>query len=109
MPTSLKNATNYVVSIDNFSTLARKTTEELIVPTIGFDAQNLRFDETYGSIVKRKDRSKYASMSSFGTAKVTGLYRYYKNSTNGKHLLAAYSTFLKQVHLLMLKPVFLLD
>ena len=91
----IKNVPNYIVTIDNFSTLARKTTGELIVPTIGFDAQNLRFDETYGSIVKRKDRSNYASMTIFGTAKVTGLYRYYKNSTNTKYLLAAYSTFLK--------------
>ncbi len=96
MPAStLKNATNYVVPIDNFNTLARKTTQELIVPTIGYDAQNLRFDETYGSIVKRKDRSNYASMTTFGTAKVTGIYRYYKNSNNTKYLLAAYSTFIK--------------
>ena len=91
----VKNATNYIVPIDNFRTIARKTTEELQVPTMGFDAQNLRFDDIFGSIVKRKNRSNYASMSSLGTAKVTGLYRYYKNSNNGKYLLAAYSTFIK--------------
>lgn len=90
-----KDVTEYIVTIDNFRTLAQKTQGELIVPTVGYDAQNLRFDETYGSIVKRKNRSKYASMSTFGTAKVTGLYRYYKNSNSTKYLLAAYSTFLK--------------
>lgn len=92
---ALRNAVQYIVSIDNFQTLARKTTEELIKPTIGYEAYNLRFDETYGSIVKRKNRALYGGMSTLGTARVIGAYRYYKNSTDAKYQIVAYSTFLK--------------
>ena len=92
----LRNENEYAVAIENFQTLARKTTQELIMPTVGRDAQNVRFDETYGSITKRKSRAKYADMATLGTSKVISAYRYYKNSNSTAYQIVAYSTFLKK-------------
>ena len=81
--------------IDNFETLAVKTHGQLIRHNIGFRADNLRYSEETGSLVKRKARAKYAGMPSLGTDKVTHAVRYYKATTSAKKQVIAYSTFLK--------------
>jgi hypothetical protein len=95
MPTKTADSPTYIATIENFRTLAQKTQDELLDPQVGREAYNLRFDETYGSLVKRLNRAKYASMASLGTSRVIGAYRYYKNSDDTKYQIVAYSTFLK--------------
>jgi len=95
MVTSLRNATEVTVSIDNFKTLARKTKGELLDPSIGHEGQNIRFNEEYGSFEKRLSRSRYFGMSSIGSSRIPFSYRYYKNSDSTKKLIVAYDTTLK--------------
>ncbi len=94
-PIAVRDVPTYIATIENFRTLAQKTQDEIIQPNIGREAYNLRFDERYGSVEKRQNRSTYANMSSLGTAKLIGAYRYYKNSDNTKYQLVAYDTVLK--------------
>lgn len=91
----VKNVPTYMATIENFRTIAQKTEGELLRPNVGREAYNLRFNEEYGSIEKRKNRAIYASMATLGTAKVIGAYRYYKDSDSTKHQIVAYDTFLK--------------
>jgi len=91
----IKNKKEFIVTIDNFRTLARKTKEELLPPTVGYDAQNVRFDEELGSIEKRKNRSKYGNMATIGTERIIFGSRYYKNSDASKTLIISYDTTLK--------------
>lgn len=95
MATAQRNATEVTVSIDDFRNLAQKTKDELLPPSIGSEAFNLRFNEEYGSIEKRLSRAKYAGMSSLGTFAIKHADRYYKNSNTTKTLIIAYDTFLK--------------
>ena len=95
MPVAVRDVPTYIATIENFRTLAQKTQDELLQPSVGREAYNLRFDSTYGSIVKRFNRAKYASMATLGTSRVIGAYRYYKNSTSTKQQIIAYSTTLK--------------
>lgn len=85
-----------IVTIDNFRTLARKTRGELLPPSAGYNAQNARFTEEYGSIEKRTSRAKYANMSTLGTSRVMFVDRFYKSSDSTKTIICAYSTFLKK-------------
>lgn len=96
MPTALRNATEILAPIDNFRTLARKTKGELLQPLVGYNAQNARFSDEYGSITKRNSRAKYGGMSTLGTSRVIFADRYYKNSDSTKTQIIAYSTFLKK-------------
>ena len=94
-PVALKDVPTYIATIENFRTLAQKTQQELLQPSVGREAYNLRFDDTYGSIEKRKNRALYGSMATLGTSQILGAYRYYKNTTNLKKQIVAYSTSLK--------------
>ncbi len=94
-PVAVKDVPTYIATIENFKTLAQKTQEELLQPQVGREAYNLRFNDTYGSMSKRMNRAKYASMATLGTSKVISAYRYYKNSTDAKKQIIAYSTLLK--------------
>ncbi|MFH1318493.1 MAG: hypothetical protein ABIH71_05715, partial [Candidatus Omnitrophota bacterium] len=85
-----------LATIDNFRTIARKTRGELLSPTVGYDCQNIRFDEEVGSFEKRYPRAIYSTMSTLGTSRVIFIDRFYKSSTNAKELICAYSTFLKK-------------
>lgn len=96
MGTTVRNGLEYIASIDNFKTLAQKTEQELIPSNVGNAAQNLRFDNTYGSIAKRKNRTKYAGMSTLGTTRIISAYRYCKNSNTTKHQLVVYGTTIKE-------------
>lgn len=95
-PAATSNERTYVLTINDFRTLAKKTKQELLPPRFGYDARNVRFDSQLGSIVKRGTRSIYGGMSSFGILPVMMVDRYYKNSDDTKALLTAYSTFLKK-------------
>ncbi len=90
------NATEVIVTIDDFRTLARKTKGELLPSSIGYEAQNCRFTKEFGSIEKRDSRAKYAAMATLGTLAVTHVDRYYKNSASTKTLIVAYDTTLKK-------------
>ena len=96
MSVGIRNDTEYITVIDNLKTLAQKTEQQLIPPNIGNSAQNVRFDDTYGAIVKRSNRAKYAGMSTLGTTRIISAYRYYKNSDSTKHQLIVYGTTIKQ-------------
>lgn len=92
----MSNASEVLVTIDNFRTLARKTKGELLNPSIGYEAQNCRFSEEYGSIEKRDSRAKYVNMSTLGTSRITFVDRFYKSSDASKTLIVAYDTTLKK-------------
>lgn len=92
----VKNAREVIVTIDDFRTLARKTRGELLSPNIGNVAQNCRFTKEIGSIEKRYSRAKYSGMSSLGTARISFIDRYYKNSDSTRTLIVAYDTTLKK-------------
>ena len=96
MAVATRNETEFVVTLDDFRTLARKTKHELTPPTVGYEAQNVRFNEEFGSIQKRFSRAKYSSMATLGAIRVIFADRYYKNTTSAKTLIIAYDTFLKK-------------
>lgn len=74
------NSQEIVVTIDDFRTLARKTRGELLPSQVGFEGQNIRFTEEYGSIEKRKSRSLYANMSTLGTSRIIFIDRFYRSA-----------------------------
>jgi len=77
--------------IDGFKTINKKLKKNLLPKDVGFNALNLRFDETYGGLAKRKTRSKY-NQTTLGTNDFTGIHRYYKNSNASAHLIMGNDT-----------------
>ena len=95
MSVQLTDQQKIIYTINEFKSINQKVRQDILPKEIGYSAYDLRYDTEYGSISKRKNRSKYGGMSTLGTSQILSVYRYYKNSTSAKKFIVSYTTTLK--------------